>query len=769
MSESIDRKTSRIELVSRRGFLGNAFGAGAFVLGAGILPVNALAKGAASLNTTADTKPIAAATWHPSIFIGVETDGTVRIIAHRSEMGTGIRTTLPMVVADEMEADWSSVKVQQGFGDKAYGSQDTDGSESITDFYDTMRTAGATARLMLVRAAAAKWGVPSGDCTAQSHFVVHQSGKKLGYGELAALAAQQPLPKPEEVVLKNPSQFRYIGKGVPIVDLNDIVTGRGVFGMDIAVPGMVYASIERPPVLGGTVRSLDDSAAQKTAGVGGVYTIPTFTAPHGFKPLGGVAVIADNTWAATKARKALKIEWDNGPHAIFDSEVNKKQMMETSRKPQKVARKVGNVDAEFAKGGGKVIESQYYTPLLAHVPMEPPVATAYYKNGKVEVWSSTQNPQEVQNSVAAFVGVKPEDVTCHVTLLGGGFGRKSKPDYASEAAYLSKQIGKPVKVVWSREDDIHFDYFHTTSAMYFKAKLDDAGKPEAWLQRSVFPTISTLGDPNAEYGRSELDMGFTDVPFHLTNHQVENGPAKAHVRIGWLRSVANVYHAFGVQSFVDELAHAAGRDPIDYTLEILGPDRTIDLESEHTEYENYGKPLKQFPLDTSRLRGVIEAVRTKSNYAQRKAALAKGRALGFAAHRSFLTYVAVITEVEVDPQGKLTIHRMDLAADCGQVIHPDRVLAQFEGAAVFGVSLALYGEITASDGRIKQSNFNTYKVARITDSPRVTHVYLVPNGGAATGVGEPGVPPVAPSITNAIFAATGKRIRELPVSKAKLA
>jgi isoquinoline 1-oxidoreductase subunit beta len=288
------------------------------------------------------------------------------------------------------------------------------------------------------------------------------------------------------------------------------------------------------------------------------------------------------------------------------------------------------------------------------------------------------------------------------------------------------------------------------------------------LQRSVFPTISTLGDPNAEYGRGELDMGFTDLPFHLPNHQVENGPAKAHVRIGWLRSVANVYHAFGVQSFIDELAHAAGRDPIDYTLEVLGPDRQIDFASEHTEYENYGKPVKQFPLDTGRLRGVIEAVRTKSDYDRRKAALAKGRALGFAAHRSFLTYVAAVAEVEVNPQGKLTIHRMDLAADCGQVIHPDRVRAQFEGAAVFAASIALHGEITASDGRIKQSNFHNYKVARITDAPREIHVHLVPNGSAATGVGEPGVPPAVPAIANAIFAATGIRVRELPVSKTKL-
>jgi isoquinoline 1-oxidoreductase beta subunit len=762
-SQGQTQQDQRVELVSRRGFMGTVFSAGALVLGMKILPMGALA--AATVDHVPREIPIDGAPFHPNLFVGIESDGTVRIVAHRSEMGTGIRTSLPMVLADELEADWSKVKVQQALGNPAYGSQDTDGSHSITDFYDSMRQIGATARLMLERAAAMKWSVPVSECKTQNHFVVHASdGRKLGFGELATLAAHQPVPKPEELRLKDASEFRYIGKGVPIVDLDEIVTGQSIFGMDIALPGMVYASIERPPVLGGKLKSYDDSEAKKVAGVIGTTTLDAFKPPHEFQPLGGIAVIATNTWAATQARKKLKIEWDLGPNAIYDSTSYKKSLIETSQKPQKVVREVGNVDSEFGKGG-KTVEAQYYTPLLAHVPMEPPVATALYKDGKVDIWTSTQNPQAVQSSAAKYLGLKPEDITCHVPLLGGGFGRKSKPDYSTEAAYLSKQLGKPVKVVWSREDDVHFDYFHSTAAMYFKAQVDEKGMPVAWLQRSVFPPIGSTFDPTAEYGEDECNLGFTDIPFDVKNLRAENGPAKAHVRIGWMRSVSNIYHAYGVEGFADELAHAAGRDPIEYWLELLGPDRVITFDGEHAKYTNYGKPLSKYPFDTARLRKVAQVAAEKSDWKNKRA---QGKALGFAAHRSFLTYVAAVVEVEVDSKGKLTIPRIDLAVDCGQVIHPDRVKAQFEGAAVFGVSVALMGEITASDGRINQSNFHNYKVARMNEAPRETFVHLAPGSNLPTGTGEPGVPPVAPAICNAIFAATGKRIRELPVSKTKL-
>jgi isoquinoline 1-oxidoreductase beta subunit len=746
---------TRIELASRRDFIGGLFSAGALIFAAGAVPE--LVDAANEVSKT---------TWNPNLFIGLNSDGSVIIVAHRSEMGTGIRTSLPMVVADEMEADWGRVRIEQALGNKKYGDQNTDGSCSIRDFYDIMRETGATARIMLQRAAAAQWNVPVSECKATVHQVIHTpSGKKLNYGELASAAAKQPLPKKEEIVLKPASEFRYIGKGVPSFDLKDMCTGKGIYGFDAQVPGMVYASIERAPVLGGKLKSVDDSAALKVMGVKQTVVMESAKPPYGFQALGGVAVIADNTWAASQGRKKLKIEWESGPHAVFATETYKTALIETANKPQRVVRTLGDVDAGFGSAA-KLVEANYYTPLLAHAPMEPPAAVADFRDGKVEIWTATQNPQAVLTTVATALSIKPEDVICHVTLLGGGFGRKSKPDYVAEAAILSKKLGKPVKISWTREEDIRFDYFHATSAMYFKAGLDASGKPQSWLQRTVYPPIGSIFDEKEQYGTGELSLGFLDMPFDVPNMRAENGPAEAHLRIGWLRSVANIYHAFGIQSFIDELAHAAGKDPIEYWLAALGEPRSIDLGKQHAKYGNYGKPLTAYPLDTGRLRRVVEVVAEQSGWANKKPG--NGRAWGFAAHRSFLTYVAAVVEVEVDKTGKVRIPRVDLAVDCGSVINPDRVKSQFEGAAVFGTSVAMLGEITAADGRVKQGNFDTYPVARINESPYETHVHLVPSDGLPTGAGEPGVPPMAPAIANAIFAATGKRIRELPIRKTKL-
>ncbi len=743
---------NRIELTSRRDFLNGIFSAGAMIFAAGVVP-----------SAEAD---VTKSTWNPSVFIGLDTDGSVTIVAHRSEMGTGIRTSLPMVVADEMEADWNRVRIEQALGDKKYGSQNTDGSCSIRDFYELMRQTGATARFMLEKAAADQWKVSATECKAQNHQVHHTpSGRTLGFGALAAAASKQPIPRPDLVRLKLPNEFRYIGKGVPSVDLKDICTGHGTYGFDARVPGMVYASIERPPVLGGKLKTFDDSAAKQVAGVSQTVVIGGAQPPYGFQALGGVAVIANNTWAASEGRKKLKVEWESGPHAVFSSEAFKKTLIDTANKPQQVVRTVGDVDTAF-NGAAKVVEANYYTPLLAHAPMEPPAALAEYRDGKVEVWAATQNPQAVLTTVSKALGIKESDVTCHVTLLGGAFGRKSKPDYVAEAAILSKKVGKPVKISWTREEDIHFDYFHTTSAMYFKAALDASGKPTAWLQRTVFPPIGSTFDEKEQYGGGELSLGFLDVPFDIANFRAENGPAQAHLRIGWLRSVANIYHAFGIQSFIDELAHTAQKDPVEYWLATLGAPRQIDLATQKAKYTNYGKPLAQYPIDTGRLRRVVEVVAEKSGWGNRRNG--NGRAWGFAAHRSFLTYVAAVVQVEVDPSGKLRIPRVDMAVDCGQSINPDRVISQFEGAATFGASIALMGEITAADGRVQQSNFNTYQVARINEAPYETYVHLVEGGGPPTGAGEPGVPPMSPAICNAIFAATGKRLRELPIRKQKL-
>jgi len=739
------KSTNTITVVSRRNFLGGVFSAGALVLGASVLPI----KGQAA--TAGD------ATWQPNVYLGLEPDGRVIIIAHRSEMGTGIRTSLPMIVAEELEADWARVKIQQAIGDAKYGSQDTDGSESIRDFYDPMREAGATARMMLESAAASKWGVPASECQAKNHEVLHaKTGRKLSFGELVPLASKQPVPKKEQLKFKSPAEYRYIGKNVPITDLDDILAGHAVFGMDARMPGMVYASIEHPPVFGGKLKSYDDAEARKVRGVSKTLTIPPFKPPYGFQPLGGVAVIADNTWAAMQGRRKLKVDWDLGPNASLDSAAYKKTLQETARKACKVARNDGNVDAIF-KTATKVHEAEYYVPHLAHASMEPPVAVAEFKNGKVEVWAPTQNPQAVQDTVAKAMGLKPADITCHVTLLGGGFGRKSKPDYCAEAAILSKQLGKPVKVVWTREDDIRFDFYHAVAAMYIKAATDEKGRPTAWLQRSVFPPIGSQDDVTAKYGTFELDMGWNDVPFDIPNFRAECGPADTQIRIGWMRSVANIPHAFAVQSFTDELAAAAGRDRVEYLLDLLGKPRKIDLRPPAER-----KGPDPYMLDIARMRRVIEIAAEQSGWAKKKAG--NGRALGIAVHRSFLTYVATVVEVEVD-NGKLRIPRVDIALDTGKVIHPDRVRAQLEGASVFGTSIALMGEITAANGRVQQSNFNTYPVARLNEAPVETHVHIVPSSAPPAGVGEPGVPTMSPAICNAIFAVTGKRIRDLPIKK----
>ncbi len=731
---------NRVELVvSRRGFLG-IFSAGAFVL--------------ATEGLEADS------TWQPSVYLGMEPNGVVTIVAHRSEMGTGIKTSLPMVAADELDVDFKNVRVEQAIGDAKYGSQDTDGSNSIRSFYEPLRIAGATARMMLERAAAAKWGVSASECKGRNEQVTHTpSGRKISYADLVTLAASQAVPKKEELTYKPPAEYRYIGKALPIVDLGDICTGKAVFGIDAKMPGMVYASIERSPVMGGKVASVDDSEARKVVGVSQTVQIDPMKPPYGFQALGGVAVIADSTWAAMQGRKKLKVDWDLGANAGFDSIAFKKTLQDTARQPGKVARNVGDVDAEFAKGG-KVHEADYYVPMLAHAPMEPPAAVAEFKDGKVIAWTATQNPQAVQTTVAAAVGIKPADVTCHVTLLGGGFGRKSKPDYVAEAALLSKKVGKPVKVVWSREDDIHFDYYHSVAAMYMKATTDAKGKPTAWLQRSAFPPIEMMFDPTAKYGGSEMAMGWNDLPFDIANHRAENGAATAPVRIGWLRSVANIFHAFAVQSFTDELAAAANRDRVEYLLDVLGSPRVIDLSG------GRGGGDKRYPLDVGRLRRVVELAAEKSDWARKKSGA--GHGFGIAVHRSFLSYIAAVVEVEVDAKGKLRIPRVDFAVDAGMVVHPERVTAQFEGASVFGTSLAMMGEITLADGRVKEGNFNNYPVARMPEAPLITHVHIIPSDAAPAGVGEPGVPVMAPAICNAIFAATGKRVRELPIRKQKL-
>ena len=696
----------------------------------------------------------------PDLFVSLESDGTIHIVAHRSEMGTGIRSVLPMVVADELGARWEDVRIVQATGDAKYGSQNTDGSRSIWRFYDRMLLAGATAGQMLSQAAATRWGVGPETCQRRDSQVIHEPSKRrIAFKELIAEAAALPVPNAENLVYKDPKDRQYIGKGGALVDFKDIVHGKAVFGADIRLPDMLFAVIDRSPVHGGTARQFDATAAMAVPGVQSVETIAPFKGVHAFQALGGVAVLATHSHAAIQGRNQLQTQWNASPHDGYDSEAYRSALLETASKGGKVVRQKG----DYAKAIERLKkhEASYYVPHLLHEPMEPPVATADYRDGQCLIWAPTQNPQAAQSTVAAALGIPPEKVIVRVTLLGGGFGRKSKPDYVAEAAILSKQAGRPVQVLWTREDDIRHDYFHSVAAVRVEAGVDDDGYPQAWRMCTVFPSInSTFAEKVTHASAGEMSMGFNDLPFDIPHLLCENGEALAHVRIGWLRSVANIQHAFAIHSFIDELAVAAGIDPLTYLNRVLGPDRLLDLKAEGADYQNYGGPYATYPVDTARLKAVLNAAAKSAGWGQ---PMPKGVGHGIAVHRSFLSYIAIALRVRVT-DGKVQVEQADVAIDCGLAVHPDRVQSQMEGSVVFGLSLAMMGGVTMSRGQVNESNFHDAPVARIADANMPIRVTILPSQAPPGGVGEPGVPPLAPALCNAIAAATGKRIRSLPIA-----
>ena len=705
-------------------------------------------------------------TWSPAAYVRIGDDGTVTVICHRSEMGQGVRTSIAMVVADELEADWARVKVEQAPGDEeTYGSQNTDGSRSLRDFYVPLREAGALARMMLEQAAAAKWGVPVAEVEAREHEVRRKgSRRRLGYGELVAAAKALPVPARAAIKLKDPAAFRYIGKEIPIVDLRDMTTGQARYGMDLRRDGMLVAVIARPPVYGGAVDTVDSAEAEKVAGVERIVRLKETKPPSGFAQLGGVAVLASNTWAAIRGRERLKVTWKDGPNAGYDSVRYRAELERTARRPGKLVRNQGDVSRAL-RGAAKQVQADYYIPHLGHAQMEPLAALAVVENGRCQVYAPTQHPQGARESVAQALGMDAKDVRVDVTLLGGGFGRKSKPDFIVEAALLAKETGRPVKVVWTREDDIRHDYYHTVAAQHLEGALDASGRVVGWLHRTVLPTIGATFVPNQLYqGEAELGQGVTDLPFDIPNLRAECGPAAAHTRIGWYRSVINIPHAFAISSFADELAHAAGKDPKEFLLQLLGPDRLVDQKKAGLAVEawNYDRSFEEYPIDVARYRRVVERAATESGWGT---PLPKGRGRGIAVHRSFVSYIATVVDVEVQPDGGIVIPRVDVAVDAGSLIHPERVRAQMEGGTIMGIGNTLLGEITFKDGRVVQSNYTDYQVARMDAAPRALHVHLVKSDALPGGVGEPGVPPVAPALCNAIFAATGRRIRSLPVGK----
>jgi isoquinoline 1-oxidoreductase beta subunit len=749
--------------VSRRGLLKGMAATGGLVLAAQFTAVDA----ALAYATGADAMPNGTVS-DPHVFVSIDKSGIVTIVAARAEMGTGAaRTTLPMIVADELDADWTRVKIVQSPGDeKTYGNQDTDGSRSVRHFIQPMRQCGAAMRMMLEQAAAKRWGVDPIEVKADNHVVVHiGSGRNAGYGELAAAAAALPVPPVADLKLKDPSQFRYIGTGtVSIVDLYDITVGRAPYGIDARIPGMKFAVVARPPVVGGRLVSFDASEAMQVPGVERVVEVKGWAWPAKFMPVGGVAVVARNTGSAIKGRDKLKIVWDDGPNASYDSIAFRKEMEDTAARPGTVVRNDGDAEAAL-RTAAKVVSAQYYIPHLSHATMEPPSATVHVAGGKCLAIAATQSPGGCRDDLAKVLGIPVADVTVNVPLLGGGFGRKSKWDYVLEAALVSQAIDAPVKLTWTREDDIRHDFYHTVSVERIDAGVDADGKVTAWRHRSVAPTIASTFKAGADHQAAfELGMGLIDNPFDIPNLRCENGACSAHTRIGWFRSVSNIPHGFAVQSMVAELAAALGRDPKDMLLALIGPDRIVDPRKspEVKDYWNYGDPFDTYPIDTARLRRVAETAASSAGWGQR---LPPGQGLGIAAHRSFLTYVATVVHAAVDAKGNLSVPHVYTAMDCGFHINPERIRSQIEGAAVMGLALAKNSAITFKGGRPQQSNFDTFIVARIDEAPLKVHVDIIPAAWnvPSSGVGEPGLPPFAPALCNAIFAATGKRIRSLPI------
>jgi isoquinoline 1-oxidoreductase beta subunit len=668
------------------------------------------------------------AAFAPNAWVRIAPDGTVTIVVAQAEMGQGVHTSLPMLVAEELDVDLSTVKLEVApandalYANPAIGFQATGGSTAVRAFYEPLRKAGAAAREMLVTAAAADWGVPAHECTTAQGVVQHAaSGRSAPYGALAARAAA--LPVPGNPKLKDPASFRLVGKPVHRTDTRDKVNGRAVFGLDVQVPGMLTAVVARCPVFGGRAKGFDAAAAKGVKGVREVLAIRS-----------GVAVVADGFWPARQGREALRITWDEGANAKASSAGIRQLFRRAASRAGIVARNEGNAARALA-GAARKVEAVYEVPFLAHATMEPMNCTAHVRADRAEVWVGTQAPTLAQKVVAGVTGLKPESVAVHTTLLGGGFGRRFEMDMVAEAAEVSKAVGAPVKVVYTREDDTRHDFYRPATYNVFRAGLDRQGRPIAWTHRVVGPSIFARAAPQW-LDKTGLDStsveGAANLPYAIPNLRVDWVRHDTAVPVGFWRSVGGSQNAFITESFVDELAHAARQDPFEFRRRLL----------EHHP----------------RHRAVLELAAEKAGWG---APLPAGRARGIAVHESFGSYVAEVAEVSV-AEGRVRVHRVVCAVDCGTVVNPDTVVAQMESGIVYGLTAALHGAITLERGRVQQSNFHDYPLLRLNEMPLV-ETHILPSTAAPGGVGEPGVPPAAPAVTNAVFALTGKRVRSLPI------
>lgn len=675
--------------------------------------------------------------FNPNAFIYLHENGDVVMYCGRCEMGQGISSALTLAMADEMEADWERVTVKQADGDEEkYGKQNTAGSQSVRVMLTPMREAGAAAKEMLIAAAAKVWQVNNESCYAEKHTIVHKpTGKTLGYGELASLAALQKIPN--KPVLKNKSEYRYIGKEVARHDVGMVVTGQRKYGVDTKLPGLKYAAIVHCPVFAGKLKSLDKSAALKLKGVVDVVVIDRFK--DAFGSLGGVAVVADNSWTAQQAVKLLKIEWDKGPNGSYDTQSYKKMLVENVEKPAEVSLERGDVDKAFEQAETR-FSATYTGGHLSHSPMEPNASVAWVKENSCEIWASTQSPADIQNVMAKYLKRKASDITVHVMIAGGAFGRKYKCDYVQEAVACSQAVNAPVQLIWSREEDMQTGYYHSINAQHLEAAIDKNGMITGLLHRAAFPSIPSLWNESLDHAPKSAMRELNNHVFKIPNFRTESGYAPVHTRIGWYRAVNNIFLGFAYGTFVDEIAHKVGRSPIDLLNQL---------------YDASKDKNKQRPVERSK--GVLALVVEKSGYGKK---LPKGEAIGIAVHFSFQSAVAMAVHVKV-VDDNIEVLNVDCAIDCGQVLNLDGAKAQMEGAVVMGMGLALRTEITFREGAVVNSNFHNYQVLRINEMPNV-RVHAVDSDHPATGLGEPGVGPFAPALSNAIFAASGKRYRDLP-------
>jgi len=714
--------TSHDDNVSRRAFLVTTTVAGTgFLLG-----VRIPERRRHDVGDHETEEPSGPEVFAPNAWVRLDESGDVTILVHKSEMGQGVWTALPMIVAEEMDADWRRVRAARAPTRPEYDTA-TGGSSSVRESWDALRRAGAATRAMLIAAAAKRWNVPESECGTAAGEVIHKSGKRLSYGALAREAARLTPPDTKAVTLKDPRTFRILGKDTKRLDTADKVTGKASFGIDVKQPGMLVAVVARCPTFAGKVARVDDRKALGVPGVRHVITLDPIPRNHP----GRVAVLADDTWSAMQGRRALDIEWDFGDQASFSTEA----MWEDARRrvnddsAATVNRQWADTTTTQATAAHRV-EATYELPFVAHACMEPMNCTASVTADKVELWLPSQFPEQARRVASQLTNVSIDKVEAHVTFLGGGFGRRAYQDFVMEAVQLSQKVGRPVKVLYTREDDMQHDLYRPAQLQRFRAQLDAAGRPLTWDNRVVGPSTELWWNPkSAQPGRREAGE---EPPYDVVTTKNDFVPVSSPVPLGAWRAVQNGQNGFCFESFMDECAHVVGMDPVAYRIARLA-----------------GKPRQQ------------AVVSLAADKAQWSAPLPKGRGRGIAFFDYDGTYVAEVAEVTVTRRGGVHVDRVVCAVDCGIMVNPDTVRAQVESAVIWATTAALFGEITIKDGRTVQSNFNDYRVLKMADSP-VVEVHLVRNTETPTGMGEPAVPPLAAAIGNAIFAATGQRLRRLP-------